>query len=107
LGSDVNPGTAALAGRVAADLRSRAAFVAADARRLPFADRAADTVTLVHVLEHLPPPQGREALGEALRVAGRRVVVAVPLEDHAEPAFGHVRTFTLADLAELGAGTGW
>lgn len=107
LGSDITPGSAVLAGRVAANLRSRARFVAADGRRLPFCDRAVDTVTLVHVLEHLPLDEGHEALGEALRVAARRVIVAVPLEERADPAFGHVRTFSLADLADLGASTGW
>jgi SAM-dependent methyltransferase len=107
LGSDLSEATVLLAGRVAAELGSRASFVTADALRLPFPDSAMDTVTLVHVLEHLPGPEGQVALGEALRVAARRVVVAVPLEEHADPAFGHVRTFTVADLAVLGAGTGW
>jgi SAM-dependent methyltransferase len=107
LGSDITPGSAVLAGRVAASLGSRAAFVAADARRLPFFKGAVDTVTLVHVLEHLPAQEGQEALGEALRVAERRVIIAVPLEERANPAFGHVRTLSIADLADLGASTGW
>lgn len=107
VGSDITPGTAVLAGRVAVNLGSRAVFVAADARRLPFSNQAVDMVTLVHVLEHLPAPEGEQALDEALRVAKRRVVVAVPLEERADPAFGHVRTFSIADLADLGTNTGW
>jgi SAM-dependent methyltransferase len=107
VGSDLTPGSTVLAGRVAATLRSRATFVTADARQLPFGGSSLDTVCLVHVLEHLPVPDGHAALAEALRVARRRVVVAVPLEEFADPAFGHLRTFSMADLAGLGATTGW
>jgi hypothetical protein len=41
-----------------------------------------------------------------LRVARRRVVVAVPYEDVPEPVYGHLRTFDHADLDALGAATG-
>ncbi|MGV1007552.1 MAG: mycofactocin oligosaccharide methyltransferase MftM [Dermatophilaceae bacterium] len=107
VGSGIAAGSAILAGRVSATLRSRAAFVTADALRLPFDAATVDTVTLVHVLEHLPAPEGLAALHEALRVARRRVIVAVPLEERADPAFGHVRTFSMTELAALGAATGW
>ena len=106
VGCDLSAAAVALADRVARSLRSRAAFVVADAGRLPFRDRAMDTVTLVHLLEHLSPAQGRRVLCEALRVADRRVLVAVPVEAMPNPAFGHVRTFRVADLAALGAAVG-
>jgi SAM-dependent methyltransferase len=107
IGSDADTATALLAGRVARALGSRASFLVADARRLPLPDRAVATVTVVHLLEHLCPPDGVRVLGEATRVADRRVIVAVPFEDTPNPAFGHVRTFNLGLLAELGSGTGW
>lgn len=107
VGSDLSPGTVALAGRVARALGSTARFLTSDATRLPLPDRAVDTVTLVHLLEHLPPAAGHDVVAEAMRVAKRRVVIAVPLEDVANPAYGHVRTFTLASLRTLGIATGW
>lgn len=107
LGSDLSAGTVALAGRVGGSLRSDARFLAADAARLPFADRAVHTVTVLHLLEHLPDTTGSAVVSEALRVAARRVVIAVPLEDEPNPAYGHVRTFREAGLRALGEATGW
>ena len=60
----------------------------------------------VHLLEHLPPALAPRVVGEMLRVARRRVVVAVPFEDAPNPTWGHVRTFDLAALDALGAGSG-
>jgi SAM-dependent methyltransferase len=107
IGSDSDPPTALLAGRVARSLGSRASFLVADARRLPLPARAVATVTVVHLLEHLCPHDGLLVLGEATRVADRRVIVAVPFEDRPNPAYGHVRTFNAALLAEIGSDTGW
>ena len=45
-------------------------------------------------------------VAEALRLAARRVVVAVPLEDEADETYGHVRTVSLDDLHRWGRGTG-
>lgn len=79
-----------------------------DGARLPYDDLGIDTVVLVHLLEHLDPDHGRRALGEALRVARQRVVVAVPYEEVANPAFGHVRTIDRNDLENWGrSATGW
>ena len=69
-------------------------------------DGAADTVYAVHLLEHLPPDLAPVVLGEMLRLARRRVVVAVPYEDEPNPAWGHVRTFDGDALDALGAATG-
>jgi SAM-dependent methyltransferase len=107
VGSDADEPTALLAGRIGRALGGRASFLVADARRLPLPDRAVATVTVIHLLEHLCPADGATVLGEATRVADRRVIVAVPFEDTPNPAYGHVRTFNAAVLAELGGATGW
>jgi SAM-dependent methyltransferase len=59
-----------------------------DALALPYPDASVDTVTLIHLLEHLPS-QVDLAIAEALRVARARVVIAVPYEDVPSPHFGH------------------
>ena len=45
-------------------------------------------------------------LREALRVADRRVVVAVPVEALPDPLFGHVQVFDEDRLAAVGRTTG-
>ncbi len=104
--SDVNPGTVALLRAVAPVLGVRLETCLGDASRFPAPDAAADNVLLVHLLEHLEPAAGARALGEAIRLARRRVVVAVPLEDEADETWGHVRTVSLADLEAWGAASG-
>ncbi|MDF3285261.1 MULTISPECIES: mycofactocin oligosaccharide methyltransferase MftM [unclassified Gordonia (in: high G+C Gram-positive bacteria)] len=61
-----------------------------DATDLDHADSSVDTVTLIHLLEHLPADQARAAIIEALRVARRRVVIAIPYEDRPSEHFGHL-----------------
>ena len=104
--SDVTAGTvrvlAAVAPRLGVPLRTRVA----DAARYPADPGCADTVLVVHLLEHLDADHGDQVLAEAVRLAARRVVVAVPLEDEAEETWGHVRTVSLADLATWGRRTG-
>lgn len=107
LAVDLSPQSAALTARQARRLGGRVGVVCADGTRLPLPDRGVDTVHVLHVLEHLPPAPARAVLAEALRVADRRVVVAVPVEARPDPVFGHVQVFDVARLAELGAGTGW
>lgn len=82
-------------------------FVRGDARTLPFADDSFGTVTALHVLEHLEPPSASRALGEMCRVARRRVIVAVPLEEEPDPAYDHVQSFDREALISLGERTGW
>jgi SAM-dependent methyltransferase len=107
---DLCPGTVALLASVAAALGfARGAALrtlAGDALAVPLADRCADTVFAVHLLEHLPPGLDGVVLAQMLRLARRRVVVAVPYEDEPNPTWGHLRTFDSAALAELGAATG-
>ena len=107
IGSDVEVSTVLLAGRVARALGSGAAFLVADACCLPLPERAVATVTVIHLLEHLCPRDGLRVLDEAMRVADRRVIVAVPFEATPNPAYGHVRTFAPETLANLGARAGW
>ena len=107
LTADLSTASAALLGRQARRLGRPVTALCADGGALPLVDGAVDTVLLLHVLEHLAEPAGARLLTEALRVAARRVVVAVPVEPEPDPVFGHVRTFTGARLSALGASTGW
>ena len=104
--SDHTPGTMTLLATIARHTRRRVHAVVGDARAVPLADDAADTVTAVHLLEHLPATETGRILDEACRVARRRVVVAVPYEDVPDPVYGHLRRFDAADLHALGARTG-
>ncbi|ANY23100.1 mycofactocin oligosaccharide methyltransferase MftM [Gordonia terrae] len=95
---DISPGAVSLLSRAA---RRRGLPVAAsvgNATALPYADESADTVTLIHLLEHLDPAGAHTAIGEALRVARRRVIIGVPFEDEPSPHFGHLVRLTEDDL---------
>jgi SAM-dependent methyltransferase len=103
---DLAPGAVALLASVAPALDRPLRAVVGDATAVPLAGGSADTVLAVHLLEHLPPPLAPVVLAEMLRVARRRVVVAVPYEDEPDPTWGHVRTFDAAALTALGEATG-
>jgi hypothetical protein len=103
--TDHTPGTMGLLGAVARRRGEAVRPVVADARALPAGAAAVDTVTAVHLLEHLPAADTVAVLDEMLRVARRRVVVAVPYEDVPEPVYGHLRTFDSAALHALGERT--
>ena len=103
---DVSTGTVGLLARVAPALGLTLHAVAGDATAVPLASAGADTVFAVHLLEHLPPGVDGVVLAEMLRVARRRVVVAVPYEQEPDGTWGHVRTFDAAALRELGDSTG-
>ena len=103
---DLAPGTVALLAAIAPALGTPLHALAGDATAIPLADRSADTVFAVHLLEHLQAALASEVIAEMVRVARRRVVVAVPFEDAPNPTWGHIRTFDLADLAALGDAAG-
>ena len=103
--SDVSPGTVHLLAAMAPRLGVPLFTTTADAARFPSEDGSADTVLAIHLLEHLEPGHGTQVVAEALRLARRRVVVAVPLEDEANETFGHVRTVSLDDLRRWGRGS--
>jgi 2-polyprenyl-3-methyl-5-hydroxy-6-metoxy-1,4-benzoquinol methylase len=105
--ADLSAGTVELLTRMAPELGLPLRTLVCDAARVPQPDASHDTVVLVHLLEHLEPAHGALAVAEALRVARRRVVVAVPYEDVADHVYGHVRTVTATDLADLGRVSGW
>lgn len=104
--SDLAPGTVRLLGEMARHLQVPLRTVVADAAHHPEPDGSFDNVLAIHLLEHVDEHHGRLVLAEALRLARRRVVVAVPLEDVAEETWGHVRTISLADLDAWGAASG-
>jgi hypothetical protein len=107
--SDAHPGTVALGRRMAAELDLSVAFRTYDVtRRLPFACASFDTVTALHLLEHLPADQTVAALERLCRVGRRRVVVAVPLEHTPDAVYGHQQGFDLDRLTALAKGVpGW
>ncbi len=104
--SDLCSGTMDLLGRVAPGLGRPLRTLAADAASTGLPDGYADTVTALHLLEHVPPAVGRAIVAEAVRLARRRVIIAVPYETEPDARYGHVRTFTADALRELGAGSG-
>ena len=89
---------------VAPRLGTHLTTLLADAARVPLDDGCAETVLVVHLLEHLDDEHGAAVVQEALRCARRRVVVAAPLLDEPVEALGQVRTVTLDDLRAWGAG---
>ncbi|MEV4646701.1 mycofactocin oligosaccharide methyltransferase MftM [Saccharopolyspora sp. NPDC049357] len=106
IASDLAPGSMRLLETVAATRGHRMPTLVCDAAQVPLPDGAVDTVTAMHLLEHLEPGRGDAVLAEALRLARRRVIIAVPYEDEPTAAFGHVRTYTPTDLHHLGDSTG-
>jgi SAM-dependent methyltransferase len=109
LASDVSAGTVSLLDamqhRLGADVRT----LVADAARVPLPDGHVDTVLAVHLLEHLGAQDGTAVMAEALRLARRRVVIAVPFEAEPSVAMGHVRVFDLESVAALAVDlpSGW
>jgi SAM-dependent methyltransferase len=106
IAGDLTAGTVDLLARTAPRLGLTVDTLLADARAVPLPDGAVDTVLAVHLIEHLPAEEGKVVLAEAIRLARRRVVVAVPFEDAPNETWGHVTTFDRASLTELGAETG-
>ncbi|MDQ1006208.1 hypothetical protein QFZ82_000693 [Streptomyces sp. V4I23] len=106
IASDLSQGTMRLLDAVARAGGRRLDTLACDAARVPLPDRSVDTVTVIHVLEHLEPGHGDAVVREALRLARKQVVVAVPYEEEPTAAYGHVRCFDQDELADLGRRTG-
>ncbi|MFZ2510593.1 MAG: mycofactocin oligosaccharide methyltransferase MftM, partial [Gordonia sp. (in: high G+C Gram-positive bacteria)] len=95
---DLTAGAVSLLDQVAPRLGVEVQAVCGDARVLPFGDGAVDTVTLIHLLEHLDADDVEATLTEAFRVARRRVVVAVPFEDEPTEHYGHLQRLSEDDL---------
>ncbi len=105
--SDLSGGTMRLLKAVAAARGLRVRTLVCDAARIPVPDGWVDTVSVIHLLEHITPEHGSAVIREALRVARHLVVVAVPVEQESTAAYGHIRTFDLRELAELGGRSGY
>jgi ubiquinone/menaquinone biosynthesis C-methylase UbiE len=95
---DISPGAVSLLACASRRLGVPVDAVVGDATALPFDDDSVDMVSLIHLLEHLDARGVEAALSEALRVARRRVVVAVPFEEEPSPHFGHRLRLTEKDL---------
>ena len=100
---DICPGALALLDDVSVRLGVGVRTVLGDARALPVSDDRVDTVTLIHLLEHLSSGDVTIAVREALRVARRRVVIAVPFEDEPSEHFGHLQRLSEDDLLRWAA----
>jgi Methyltransferase domain len=61
-----------------------------------------DTVTAIHILEHLPEEQLSLAFKQLLHVTRHRLIVAVPYEAKATRAYGHEQVFTREKLEHWG-----
>ncbi|MBJ8348012.1 mycofactocin oligosaccharide methyltransferase MftM [Antrihabitans sp. YC2-6] len=100
--TDICASTMRLLARVAPELDCSLDTLACDAASVPLPDNHADTVTAIHLLEHVDTATGALILAEAVRVARRRVVVAVPFETTPTACHGHVRTFDVEALRAMG-----
>jgi 2-polyprenyl-3-methyl-5-hydroxy-6-metoxy-1,4-benzoquinol methylase len=76
---------------------TRLAAARMDFGRAGLCDGAADAVTILEVLEHLPDPA--PAAAEAMRVARRAVIATVPSHEDDNPE--HLRVFDRAGLEAL------
>ncbi|MCW4353594.1 class I SAM-dependent methyltransferase [Hoyosella sp. YIM 151337] len=100
--SDVVAGSMDLLGAVARERGAPLTTLVCDAAAVPLPDNSFDTVTALHLIEHLPADHARAVLHEAVRLASKWVVVAVPFEDEPNPAYGHVQAFDARELRALG-----
>jgi SAM-dependent methyltransferase len=106
IAADLSPGSVRLLGGVAGALGTPVETLACDAAQVPLPAASVDTVAAIHLLEHLGAEHCERALREAIRLARRRVVVAVPFEHEPTAAYGHIQTFSHADLVQLGRNHG-
>lgn len=96
--TDLSAPTMALLAKLSTVLHRPLRTICCDAAHVPLGDRDADTVTVVHLLEHLSPATASDVLDEALRLARHRVVVAVPFEDEPRSCYGHIQRFDMETL---------
>lgn len=106
IASDLVRGSMRLLSAVARHRHVPLRTLTCDAAAVPLPDGCVDTVTVLHLLEHLDAGRGKAVLSEAVRLARNWVVVAVPFEDEPAAVYGHVRRFDAAVLTQLGISTG-
>ncbi len=104
--TDICGSTMRLLRKIAPELSCSLDTLACNANAVPLPDGSADTVTAIHLLEHVDADTGASIVAEAIRVARRRVIVAVPFESTPQTCHGHVRTFDAHALHVLGEKSG-
>jgi hypothetical protein len=103
LATDLSAPTMTLLASVSRRLNRTLRTLCCDAAQVPLPDRYADTVTVLHLLEHLSEEVGDAVIDQALRLARRRVVIAVPFEDEPRVCYGHVQRFDLTAMRRIAA----
>lgn len=99
VGCDNRPEAAAAAADLALAARVDVPFVLRDVLAPDFEEIGRyDTVTAIHLLEHLREDDVPAALRNMLSVANRRLIVAVPYEATAQVVYGHEQAFTPGKL---------
>ncbi|MEW5810764.1 MAG: mycofactocin oligosaccharide methyltransferase MftM [Actinomycetota bacterium] len=101
LATDLSAPTMRLLAAVSPRLQRPLATLACDATDVPLPSASADTVTALHLIEHLPTEVMTAVCDEALRLARRRVVIAVPFEDEPRECYGHIQRFDLLRMQHL------
>lgn len=101
LATDLSVSTMGLLADMAIRLGRPVPTLACAAQQVPLPDGYASTVTALHLIEHLPPHTADAVIAEALRLARRRVVVAVPFEAEPTDCYGHIQRFGPADLLTM------
>lgn len=99
--TDISAQTMTLLDRMSARLDRPLRTVGCDAADVPLPDGTADTVTVLHLIEHLDAGTAAAVLREAARLARRRVVVAVPFEETPRACYGHVQRFDVDALCVI------
>ncbi len=105
VGCDNNPDLVSLASDLAyASGVPQVAFQLADVLTADFAKLGTfETVTAIHLLEHLTEDEVPIALTHLLAVTTRRLLIAVPYEEVVQPLYGHRQVFTPDTLRRWGA----
>lgn len=101
LATDLSASTMELLADMGARLGRPVRTLACAAQQVPLPDGYASTVTALHLIEHLRPHAAVAVIDEALRLARRRVIVAVPFEAEPTDCYGHIQRFGPADLNTL------
>jgi SAM-dependent methyltransferase len=103
VGCDNRPESIATCEALAGAAGARVSWRLADVLAPEFAELGRfDTVTAVHVLEHLAEEELPAALAHLIGVTGRRLIVAVPYEARPQPLYGHRQAFTPETLRAWG-----
>ncbi len=104
IGCDNNPDAVTLATNLAqATNTHQTTFILQDVLAADFSDIGYfDTVTAIHLLEHLSEEHIALALTNLLRTTQQRLIIAVPYEKQPETAYGHQQIFTREKLEHWG-----